>query len=142
MLVPTTAHPPYTLNSNRGSIEIPAAETESCTLKSVQSATDIRLILSTAGTREEAERIARSLVEDGLAACVNLVPGVMSVYRWQAGIEAADEILLIIKTAVSCVERVEAALGTLHSYEVPEFLVLHPESVSQPYLEWLLTSLP
>jgi periplasmic divalent cation tolerance protein len=108
----------------------------------VQSATDIRLILSTAGTREEAERIARSLVEDGLAACVNLVPGVMSVYRWQAGIEAADEILLIIKTAVSCVERVEAALGTLHSYEVPEFLVLHPESVSQPYLEWLLTSLP
>jgi periplasmic divalent cation tolerance protein len=106
----------------------------------VPSATDIRLILSTTGTREEAERIARVLVEEGLAACVNLVQGLTSVYRWQGAIDTADEILLIIKTAVSHVERVEAALRTLHSYEVPEFLVLHPESISQPYLNWVLSS--
>lgn len=101
---------------------------------------DARLILTTCASREEAERIARSLVEKRLAACVNIVPGLTSIYRWQHAVESASEILLLIKTRSTLVEAVEAAVGTLHSYEVPEFLVLTPESAGEPYLRWLLGS--
>jgi len=101
---------------------------------------EIRLVLTTAGSREEAKRLAHALVEQRLAACVNLVPGVTSVYRWQGKVESADEILLVIKTSVANLGRLEESLRALHSYEVPEFLVLRPESASQPYLDWLLAS--
>lgn len=104
------------------------------------SATDIRIIVTTAATRDEAQRIAQSLVEGRLAACVNLLPGLTSTYRWHGEIENTDEILLIVKTTVTHVEEIEAALQTLHSYEIPEFLVFHPESVSEPYLHWLVNS--
>lgn len=111
-----------------------------CNLIAVLSATEVRIMLTTVATQDEAERIARSLVRDHLAACVNLVPGLTSIYRWQGEVDTANEILLIIKTEISQVERVEAALRTLHPYEVPEFLVLQPESISKPYLDWLLSS--
>lgn len=101
-------------------------------------AQDVRLALSTAGTREEAERMGRALVDERLAACVNLIPGLTSIYRWQGDVESAEETLLLIKTTVGNVDRVEALLRTLHSYDVPEFVVLGPESASKPYLEWLL----
>lgn len=100
-------------------------------------AADIRLILTTASSRDEAERIARSLVEERLAACVNLVPGLTSIYRWKGEVEAAAEIMLLIKTNTANLDSLEAALRRLHSYEVPEFLVLTPESAGQPYLDWL-----
>jgi periplasmic divalent cation tolerance protein len=100
-------------------------------------AIDARIVLTTAGSRDEAERIARSLVEGHLAACVNLVPTVASVYRWQGEVEAAEEFLLLIKTTAGNLEQVESALRRLHSYELPEFLVIHPESGSKAYLDWL-----
>jgi|ERR1700683_81954 periplasmic divalent cation tolerance protein len=103
-------------------------------------AQDVRLVLSTAGSREEAERIAHALVEGRLAACVNLIPGLTSIYRWQGAVESAEEILLLIKTRAESVDRVESLVRTLHSYDVPEFLVLGPEAASKPYLEWLLQS--
>ena len=93
-------------------------------------ATEARLIVTTAGSRDEAEHIARALVDERLAACVSIIPGLTSIYRWQGKVEAAPEFLLLIKEAVR----------RLHSYEVPEFLVLTPESASKPYLEWLLES--
>lgn len=101
-------------------------------------ATEARIALSTAGSREEAERIAHTLVEERLAACVSLLPGATSVYRWRDEIESADEVLLLIKTSAENLERLEAALCETHSYEVPEFLVIHPEAASKPYLEWLV----
>jgi periplasmic divalent cation tolerance protein len=104
------------------------------------SASEVRLVLSTAGSRDEAERLARALVEAQLAACVNLIPGLTSIYRWQGAVETADEVLLLIKTTAANVERVESALRAAHSYEVPEFLVLTPESGSEPYVRWLLES--
>lgn len=106
----------------------------------VQPATDAHIVLSTAGSRGEAERIAHTLVEAHLAACVNLVPGLHSIYRWQGAVESAEEVLLLIKTTAANLERVEAALRAAHSYEVPEFLVLAPESGSEAYLRWLLES--
>lgn len=103
-------------------------------------AQDVRLVLSTAGSREEAERIAHALLAEHLAACVNLIPGLTSIYRWQSAVESAEEILLLIKTRAESVDRVEALVRTLHSYDVPEFLVLGSEAASKPYLEWLLQS--
>ncbi|MFP5227913.1 MAG: divalent-cation tolerance protein CutA [Acidobacteriota bacterium] len=100
-------------------------------------AAEARLVLTTAGSREEAERIARLLVEERLAACVNLVPGLTSIYRWQGEIETASEILLVIKTRAASIAPLEAALRRVHSYEVPEFLVLTPEAGAKPYLDWL-----
>jgi periplasmic divalent cation tolerance protein len=105
-------------------------------------ANDVRLILTTASSRDEAEQIARSLVDERLAACVNVIPGLTSIYRWKGETETADELLLLIKTTAANLDRLEAALRRLHSYEVPEFLVLAPESASEPYLNWLLQSAP
>ncbi|HEX3985568.1 MAG TPA: divalent-cation tolerance protein CutA [Acidobacteriaceae bacterium] len=101
---------------------------------------DVRVILSTAGSPEEAERIAHALVEQGLAACVNIVPKLTSIYRWEGRIETANEVLLLIKTSASRVERVEAVLRAIHSYEIPEVLVFNPESGLEEYVDWLLQS--
>jgi len=98
---------------------------------------DLRLILTTCANRDEAERIARALVEDRLAACVNLIAGVTSVYRWQGAVDTSSETLLLIKTTAGRVDQVETALRRLHSYELPEFLVLPVDSASQLYAAWI-----
>lgn len=97
----------------------------------------VRIVLSTAGSQEEAARISRELVERRLAACVNRLPGATSVYRWQGAIEEASEVLLVVKTSAEKLEQLKAVLHELHSYEVPEFLVLEVSSGSQAYLDWL-----
>ena len=103
-------------------------------------ATHVRLVMTTAGSREEAERIAAALVEAQVAACVNLVPGVSSVYRWRGEVETANEVLLLIKTVAENLDAVESAVRQLHSYELPEFLVLQPEAAGQAYAEWLVSA--
>lgn len=97
----------------------------------------VRIVLSTAASPEEAARISRELVERRLAACVNRLPGATSVYRWQGAIEEASEVLLVVKTSAEKLEQLKAVLHELHSYEVPEFLVLEVSSGSQAYLDWL-----
>jgi periplasmic divalent cation tolerance protein len=99
-----------------------------------------RIILSTTSTREEAQRIARVLVEKRLAACVNIVDDISSVYRWQGAVQEAPEIILIIKSSLEKLEALETTLHRLHSYEVPEFLVLPVEGGSRAYLEWIRES--
>jgi periplasmic divalent cation tolerance protein len=99
-----------------------------------------RIVLSTAPDREVAERIARALVERGLAACVNVVPGLKSVYRWKGAVEEADEILLLAKTTAERLGDLERALRELHPYEVPECIALEPEGVEKTYLAWWLDS--
>jgi periplasmic divalent cation tolerance protein len=96
-----------------------------------------RIVLSTAGNLDEAERLAHALVEGRLAACVSLVPKLTSIYRWQGEVERAQEILLLIKTTADQLAAVEAELHRLHSYQVPEFLVLEISAGSQAYLDWL-----
>jgi len=102
-------------------------------------ASDVRIVLTTAGSREEAERMARALVEERVAACVNILPGLTSIYRWQGAVETAGETLLVIKTTQASISSLEAAIGRMHSYEVPELLVLTVESAGKPYLDWLLS---
>jgi periplasmic divalent cation tolerance protein len=98
--------------------------------------TDKKIVLTTAGTREEAAKIAGALVERRLAACVNLV-AVESVYRWKEAAESTAEWLLVIKTTAAAFEEVEAAIQELHSYELPECVALAIEAGSEDYLEWI-----
>lgn len=95
------------------------------------------LAFSTCATGAEAERIGRALVEEGLAACVNQLPGVTSTYRWQGSIERQSEVLLMIKTVRSNFELLRARLQTLHSYELPELIAIPLAAASQPYLDWV-----
>jgi periplasmic divalent cation tolerance protein len=99
--------------------------------------TGTRLILVTASPRAEAKRIAHALVEERLATCVNLIGGVHSVYRWKETVETADEVLLLIKTRQEKVDAVRTRVHELHSYEVPEFLVLDIADGSSAYLDWI-----
>ena len=102
--------------------------------------TDYKLVLSTAGSREEAHKIARGLVERRLAACVNIVPQIESVYRWRGTVEEAGEFLLLIKTLSATVDRVCDAIRELHSYEVPEAIALAIEDGLPAYLAWISES--
>ena len=99
--------------------------------------TDARVVLSTCGSPEEAERVARALVESRAAACVNIVPGIRSIYRWKGVVEDASEVLLMIKTRVDRLAEVEASIRRTHSYEVPEIVVLPVESGLPAYLGWI-----
>jgi periplasmic divalent cation tolerance protein len=95
------------------------------------------VVLSAVGAPPDAQRIARALVEERLAACVNVVPGVVSVYRWKGVVEKEDELLLIIKTIGERVEQVKARLLQLHPYELPEVVVIPIGGGHAPYLEWI-----
>ena len=95
------------------------------------------LVLTTAGSDEQAEQLARDLVDRRLAACVNMVGGVCSVYRWEGRIEREQERLLIIKTAARLFDRVREAIRELHSYDVPEILSVPIDDGDPDYLAWL-----
>lgn len=95
------------------------------------------IALSTTGSVEDAERIARALVEQGVAACVNVVPGVVSFYRWKGALERDAETLLVIKTMGERLEALRAALLALHPYELPELVALPIGDGHRPYLDWL-----
>jgi periplasmic divalent cation tolerance protein len=86
----------------------------------------------------EAEQAGRALVERRLAACVNILPGMISHYRWQGAVERADEAVMIIKTRASLAPEVEGAVKALHSYSTPAILVLPVETVEKTYLAWML----
>jgi periplasmic divalent cation tolerance protein len=86
----------------------------------------------------EAERIGRELVERRLCACVNILPGMVSLYWWQGAIERSEEAVMIIKTRAVLAERVRAAVRQLHSYTTPAILVLPIESVDPDYNDWLM----
>lgn len=95
------------------------------------------VILVTAPNMDEATRLGRVLVEERLAACANLIPGLRSIYRWQDTIHDDAEVLLIIKTTRALLDRLTRRVTELHSYETPEVLALPVVAGSQPYLEWL-----
>jgi periplasmic divalent cation tolerance protein len=103
-------------------------------------ATEVRLVLTTTGSRDEAEGIAHALLDERLAACVNIIPGLTSIYRWQGSVETAAECLLLIKTTGANLNRLDQTIRELHSYDVPEFLVLTPEFAGKLYLDWLIES--
>jgi periplasmic divalent cation tolerance protein len=98
------------------------------------------VVLVTAGSAEEATRIARVLVEERLAACGNVAGPIRSIYRWQGAVEDAEEHLLLLKARAADAAALETRVRALHSYDVPEVLVLPIRAGSPPYLDWLADS--
>ncbi len=95
------------------------------------------MILCTCGKKEEAASIARTLVEERLAACVNVMPGIESVYRWRGKVESAEEVLLLVKTTEERFPAVRDRIAELHSYDTPEIIALPVMTGSENYLAWL-----
>jgi len=99
--------------------------------------TDKILVLTTTGSEVEANKIAHALVERRLAACVNILPKIKSVYRWQEKIEESEEWLLVIKTTQATFAQLQDAIKKLHSYELPECISLAIDDGSAEYLRWI-----
>jgi periplasmic divalent cation tolerance protein len=98
---------------------------------------DAIVVMMTAPDRDEARRLADMLVAKEMAACVQMIPGMQSVYRWEGKIEEQDEILLIAKTLASKFAELEKEVRAMHSYETPEIIALPVTAGSERYLEWL-----
>ncbi len=96
------------------------------------------LVISTFPDADTARRIVRTCVEERLAACGNLVPGVESIYRWKDKIETSTEVLVLFKSTDECYPRLEARLSELHPYEVPEIVTFVPSGGLPKYLEWIV----
>jgi periplasmic divalent cation tolerance protein len=99
--------------------------------------TDKIVVLSAFASAEEARRVARVLVEKKLAACVNVIPGVRSVYRWEDAIVDEEEVLLLIKTGRALIQELTDEIERLHSYEVPEVIALPVVDGAERYLAWM-----
>ncbi len=99
--------------------------------------TDKRLVLTTAGSVDEARRMAETLIERKLAACVNIVPKVVSIYRWKGKTEESEEWLLWIKTTESAFDKLRDTIKEIHSYELPECMSLAVDDGSEEYLRWI-----
>jgi periplasmic divalent cation tolerance protein len=97
----------------------------------------IQVVLVTAPDLAAAGDIGRRLVEEGLAACVNVVPGVRSIYRWQGELHDDPEVMLIVKTRAALLDAVAARVRALHPYELPEVVALPVAAGSEPYLAWV-----
>ena len=104
------------------------------------AASPIVLVLTTLGADADATVFARTLVEERLAACVSVLPPMTSVYRWQGDLEEAREQQLVIKTTADRVAPLAERFRSLHPYELPEFVVVRPEEVSQLYGQWVRES--
>jgi periplasmic divalent cation tolerance protein len=99
--------------------------------------TDKRIVFTTCGSQKEAEKIARNLVDNRLAACVNIVPHIRSIYRWEGKVESAEEWLLVVKTTADKFVQIRDAIRSLHSYELPECVATPVEDGSAEYLRWI-----
>lgn len=100
-------------------------------------ASDLRTVLVTAPDTDTAESLARAVVVERLAACVNLVPGVVSIYRWEGEVRRDDEVLLILKTTAERMGALRERVVALHPYDVPEVLVLPVTESHEPYRAWV-----
>ena len=105
---------------------------------SIPAPNAVLLVLTNVPDRATADAIAQALVDERLAACVNILAPCRSVYRWQGSIEQADEIPLLIKTAQDCFAKLQQRICELHPYDVPEILAWKPGAGWPPYLDWVI----
>ena len=103
--------------------------------------TDKIIVVSTCASEEEAERLARILVGERLAACVNVIPRVRSFYHWKGALESGDECLLVIKSSRELFASLKSAIEKVHSYEIPELVALPIVEGAENYLEWISANL-
>lgn len=101
------------------------------------NAPDAVVVLVTGPDADTLDALAENVVHEGLAACVNVIPAVRSVYRWEGDVVRDDEALAVLKTVRGALEGLRERIGELHPYDVPEFLVLPVESGARAYLDWI-----
>ncbi len=101
---------------------------------------DVRIALTTIGSESDAIAIAKTLVDEKLAACVNVLPAMISIYRWKGAVAEDKEHQIVIKTTADRLAALESRLRQLHPYEVPEFLVMNPVEGGSAYLAWVKES--
>lgn len=101
---------------------------------------DVRIVLTTIGSESDAIAIAKTLVDERLAACVNVLPAMISIYRWKGSIDQDKEHHVVIKTTAERLAALETRLRQLHPYELPEFLVIDPAVGGSAYLAWVQES--
>ena len=106
----------------------------------MSNAADALVVLTTLEKQEDGERLAKLLVERELAACVQILPPMISIYRWQGAIERANEVLLLIKTTRAAYPRLEITIKENHPYQTPEIIALPVEAGLDDYLNWLTAS--
>ena len=102
--------------------------------------TEFVVVLVTIAQRDEADALGRTLIEEALAACVNIIGPIRSIYRWQGAVVGDDEHLLVIKARRSTFDALEQRVRALHAYEIPEIIALPVVAGSTPYLDWLRAS--
>jgi periplasmic divalent cation tolerance protein len=95
------------------------------------------IVLITTGSEEEGQCIAKALVEKGAVACVNMLPGVRSIFRWEGNVVEEQEVLLMAKTVAGCFDRVASIVCANHSYQVPEIISLPIQQGNPEYLSWV-----
>lgn len=98
------------------------------------------LVLSTTKDKAQAQRIAKAIVEEKLAACVNIIDGIQSIFAWQGKVDETAEALMVIKTQKNIFEKLEKRIKALHSYDVPEIIALDITAGHKPYLDWVRES--
>lgn len=98
----------------------------------------VRVVITTAPEQSLGERLVRTVVDERLAACGTVLPGAVSIYRWEGEVARAEEVLVVLKTANDSVETLTERLVSLHPYEVPEVLVVGVEGGHAPYLDWVI----
>jgi periplasmic divalent cation tolerance protein len=98
----------------------------------------VNIVYTTVASEEEAVLIARTVVEEKLAACANIIPSIRSIYRWQGKVEDESESLIFIKTRSDSVEALIARIKELHTYDVPDIIAIPIEKGYQPYLDWVV----
>ena len=101
---------------------------------------DYRLVITTCPSTTLAEQIARTLLDRQCAACVNILPGVRSIYRWQGKIADDNEVILLVKTIETCLPQVQQCIRELHTYDIPEMIALPIVNGFTPYLNWITES--
>ena len=101
---------------------------------------DVRIALTTIGSEADAIALAKTLVDERLAACVNVLPPMISIYRWKGSVDQDREHLIVIKTTADRLAALETRLRQLHPYELPEFLVVDPSEGGSAYLAWVTES--
>ena len=104
------------------------------------NASEVIVVFMTAGNRDEASRLAEILIDEQLAACVQILPEMESIYRWQGKVERQAEVLIIAKTTQPLFPKLEARIREAHSYETPEIVAIPLTAGSAPYLSWLNSS--
>lgn len=101
---------------------------------------EVLVVITTWLDVEKARAAARTLIEEKLAACANLLPGIESIYRWQGAVETSAEVLVVFKTTTACYPMLETRIRELHSYEVPEIVALRTSDGLASYLQWVKSS--